>query len=132
MANIVLLDDDEDLLKMLSYAFGSHDHEVKSFSSGKTALEYFANEKNLKNTDLFLLDRILRDADGVDVLKEIQSKYEKKDIPIVIFLTVLSAEKDMLEGLDAGAVEYLTKPFSLAVLLDRCQALLSKFGKKKT
>jgi DNA-binding response OmpR family regulator len=132
MANIVLLDDDEDLLKMLRYAFGAHDHEVKSFTSAKAALEYFANAKNVKNTDLLILDRVLRDADGLDVLKEIQSKHDKKDIPIVIFLSVLSTEKDMLEGLETGAVEYITKPFSLAVLMDVCQALLSKFGKIKT
>lgn len=123
---VVIVDDDEDLLKMMIYAFQAEGLDVKAIISGKEALEFFEDEKNLKSTHLLILDRLLPDMDGLDILKSLNKKYPGK-MPIVLVLSVLGAEKDVIQGLSAGAIEYLTKPFNLDVLMQQARVLLERY-----
>ncbi len=125
---IVIVDDDDDLLKLMIYLFEAQEFDVISLSSGKEALAYFSDEAKIKSIDLLILDRMLPDLDGLEILKKLEKMYPKKT-PIVLFLSVLGAEKDVLKGLEAGAVDYLTKPFNLDVLLDKARSLLTRYRK---
>jgi DNA-binding response OmpR family regulator len=123
---IVIVDDDVDLLKMMTHAFESQDFEVKVFTLGNDALNYFADPNNLNSTQLIILDRLLPDMDGLEILQQLSEKYKKK-LPIVLILSVLDAEKDILKGLEMGAIDYLAKPFNLQVLIDQTRSLLNKY-----
>ena len=122
---IIIVDDDEDLLKMLVYAFKAKGFATEEFTTGKKALHYLLNKKNLKDACLLILDRMLPDMEGLDILKQFDEKYPEGHIPVLI-LSALSAEKDVLEGLKLGAVDYVTKPFGLPVLLQKAMTLIKR------
>jgi DNA-binding response OmpR family regulator len=108
---------------MLSYAFKAKNYLIEPFTKGKKALEYLLDKKNLENASLLILDRLLPDMEGLDILKAFDKKYPEGHIPVLI-LSMLSAETDVLEGLKQGAVDYITKPFSLSVLIEKAKALI--------
>lgn len=124
--SVVIVEDDTDLLKMLVFAFKAEGYQVKGFENGEAASQYFSSEQNLDGTCLVILDRLLPDMDGLELLK---GNFQKanKNIP-VMFLSVLSGEKDVLSGLKEGAVEYVTKPFSLPILLEKATNLIERFS----
>ncbi len=119
---VVIVDDDEELLKLFSATFKGRGFQVKTFTAGKEALEALANNKEIESTSLLILDRMLPDMDGLAILKELQEKVSV-ECP-VLFLSVLSSEKDVLKGLKEGAVDYITKPFSIELLLEKVHKLL--------
>lgn len=123
---VIIADDDEDLLQMLVFAFESEGFVVHGFSKGQEALEYISDEAHLKNISLIILDRLFPDMDGMDILHRVSEKGGGK-IPVMI-LSVLSSEMDVLAGLRKGAIEYVTKPFSLPILLEKAYALMEKRG----
>lgn len=123
---IVIVEDDTDLLKMLTFAFKAEGFPIKGFANGKEASEYLNNDQNLESTCLVILDRLLPDMDGIEILKEYTKKFNKH-IPVII-LSALSGERDVLTGLREGAVEYITKPFSLPILIEKAQILVSRFS----
>src|SRR3989339_1672444 len=118
---ISIVDDDEDLLKLFIAAFEGKGFQVKTFVSGKEAIKGLIDKKEIESTDLLILDRMLPDMDGLEILQEIQKKTSLK-CP-VLFLSVLSSEKDILIGLKEGAIDYITKPFSIDVLLEKVSKL---------
>lgn len=120
---VVIVDDDEDLLRLLIASFKSKGFEVESFTTGKAAVSFLSNEKNLEGVRLLILDRMLPDMDGIDILRFFRGKYDDK-IPVLI-LSVLSSEKDTLEGLQKGAVDYMAKPFSVSILLQKARKLIA-------
>lgn len=120
---IVIVEDDKDLLDMLVFSFESEGFQVNGFTTGTDFLKDFG-ETNANPISLVILDRLLPDMDGLDILRQIESKIDKK-IP-VLFLSVLSSEKDMLSGLKHGAVDYIAKPFSLPVLMSKALALIRR------
>lgn len=124
--NVVIVDDDTDLLRMLVFAFKAEGYPVVGFENGKDAQDYLNNEQNLDSTCLLILDRLLPDMDGIEILKSYSTKFNKH-IP-VMFLSVLSGERDVLTGLKEGAVEYVTKPFSLPILLEKATNLIQRFA----
>lgn len=127
MANknkVILVDDDEDLLRLLVFAFQGKGFEVKTLTRGKEALEYLLEEKNLESVSILLLDRVLPDMDGLEILQKFRTKFNNR-IPVLI-LSALSAEKDILEGLKWGAIDYVSKPFSLAILMQKALSLIQK------
>ena len=119
---IVIVDDDEDLLKILSYEFHELGYEVKSFTTGKSASAFLLDKKNLSDVHLIILDRILPSMDGLDILQKIKEKIGHK-IPVII-ISILDSEKDILAGLEGGAIDYITKPFSIALLMRKATQLL--------
>ena len=120
---VIIVDDDEDLLRILSFAFKAKGFDVHELVNGKETLSYVLEEKNLQEACLLILDRILPDMDGLDILKKLQSR---PLCPPVLILSTLSAEKDILNGLKEGAVEYITKPFSLPVFMQKALSLINR------
>jgi DNA-binding response OmpR family regulator len=123
MDKLVIVDDDEDLMRLLNATFQSQGFEVHGFLNGKDAIAYLTDESNIASLRLLILDRMLPDMDGVEILRFFQEKYQGK-VPVLI-LSALSAEKDVLEGLQKGAIDYIAKPFSINILLQKSRQLIA-------
>jgi CheY-like chemotaxis protein len=119
---IVVVDDDDDILKLLMHEFRDLGFEVQTFNNGTEALTFLLNEENVKDVYLLILDRVLPDMDGLDILREFSTKSKAK-IPTLI-LSVLNSESDILSGLQGGAVDYIAKPFSVFFLVQKALNLL--------
>lgn len=117
MATVLLVEDDPAISEPLARAFGREGYEVRAHGTARGAL----NE--VGSADLIVLDLGLPDMDGLDVAREIRTR--GLTTPILI-LTARTDEVDMVIGLDAGADDYVTKPFRLAELLARVRALLRR------
>lgn len=121
---IIIVEDDTDLLDMLVFSFESEGFEVKGISSGTEALNYLKQKENLENASLIILDRLLPDMDGLDILRQVASTLPRH--VSVLILSVLSSERDVLSGLKHGAIDYVAKPFSLSVLIGKAMALIQR------
>jgi two-component system response regulator ChvI len=118
MVKICLIDDDQNILASLSLALKSEKFDVETFSDGIAGLEALSN-----NTfDIAILDIKMPRLDGLEVLQKLRNK---SDIP-VIFLTSKDDEIDQLLGLKMGADDYITKPFSQKLLIERVKAILRR------
>ena len=120
MARILVADDDPLSIKLLNFRLRSVGHEVIFAVNGGEALEIATREK----PDLVLLDIMMPVMNGFQVLRKLKSQEETKNIP-VIMLTARSQEKDIVDGIEAGAVDYVTKPFSSAELIARVNRALA-------
>ncbi|NLW13719.1 MAG: response regulator transcription factor [Trueperella sp.] len=118
MTKILLVEDDSAISAPLVRAFSREGYDVQPVETGKAALE--AMESDI---DLVVLDLGLPDMDGLEVARTARSR--GKTFPVLI-LTARAEEVDMVVGLDAGADDYVTKPFRLAELLARVRALLRR------
>lgn len=123
---VLMVEDDNKLREVLTKFLSRNDYEVLAAENGKVGLELFY--ENSKNLDIVLLDGILPDIDGVDVLKEIR---EHSQVP-VIMLTARESEEDQLNGLNNGADNYITKPFLMKVLLVHMDKLIQKNSNEDT
>lgn len=121
---VIIVDDDTDLLDMLTFSFEAEGFEVKGISNGTEALAYLSDANNLQGACLLILDRLLQDMDGLDLLKKVGKTFPRH-LPILI-LSVLSSERDVLAGLKSGAIDYMAKPFSLPVLVSKALALIER------
>lgn len=121
---IAVVYDDEDIIKLLIALFEEAGFQVRAFTSGKEAIKALIEKNEIASLDVLLLDRLLPDMDGLDILKKIQES-QPNHCPI-LFLSVLSSEKDMLKGLREGAFDYVTKPFSTNLLLEKVNHLINK------
>ncbi len=117
MTTVLLIEDDPAISEPLARAFGREGYDVRSHGTASGGLS------EVEEADLVVLDLGLPDMDGLDVAREIRSR--GLDTPILI-LTARTDEADMVIGLDAGADDYVTKPFRLAELLARVRALLRR------
>ncbi len=123
MTTILVIEDDTTIRDMLSFSLEQAEYSVLSAKNGEIGLELaFGN-----NPDLILLDLMLPKMDGFTLCKRIREKDEK--VP-VLMLTALDSEKDILKGFDSGADDYITKPFSTALLLARITANLRRSGQR--
>jgi len=116
---ILIVDDEPELLRQLGRVFVEQHYTVDTAADGEAALEKIFTTPY----DLILLDVMLPEADGLAVLREIRR--EKIGTP-VLMLTAKAELDDRISGLDLGADDYLTKPFSVAELLARSRALLRR------
>jgi two-component system response regulator ChvI len=123
-ASILVADDEPNLLANLAYAFEAEGYAVEARADGESAWEAFRAER----PDLVVLDILMPRADGVEVLRRIRSL--DAEVP-VIFLTSKDEEFDKVLGLELGADDYLTKPFSLRELEARVRALLRRSRRGK-
>ena len=121
MANeqILIVEDDDTIANNLARALSSQGYVTASVGTGRDALTHLTTTR----TDLVLLDLGLPDMDGIDVCRTIRTR--DATIPIVL-LTARQEEIDIVVGLDAGAVDYITKPFRLAELLARLRVQLRR------
>lgn len=123
---VLMVEDDNKLREVLTKFLSRNDYEVLAAENGKVGLKLFY--ENSKNLDIVLLDGMLPDIDGVDVLKEIR---EHSQVP-VIMLTARESEEDQLNGLNNGADNYITKPFLMKVLLVHMNKLIQRNGNEDT
>ncbi len=116
---ILIVDDTLDNLILMS-ALLNNIYKVKVANNGEKALKYLQGDTH---PDLILLDIMMGGLSGYDVICELKSNPKTRDIP-VIFLTAMSAPEDEKKGLELGAVDYITKPISPAILLARVKTQL--------
>jgi two-component system alkaline phosphatase synthesis response regulator PhoP len=119
--NILVVEDEEEILELLRYNLSKEGYKVTGVFSGEDALK----ETESKLPDLILLDLMLPGVDGLEVCKILKSDKETEHIPIVM-LTAKGEEADIVTGLELGADDYITKPFSPRVLLARIKAVLRR------
>lgn len=117
-AEILIIDDEQQIRKLLQINLESNDYKVVQASTGKEGLLMAAHHP----PDLILLDIGLPDASGHEILKQLREWYSK---PILI-LSVLNDEEDIVSALDNGATDYLTKPFRTGELLARIRSALRR------
>ena len=117
---LLIADDDEDILTLVQLRLSRSGFEVIVARDGEEALR-LAQERH---PDLAVLDWMMPKASGLEVLRAIRANSETADIPVVL-LTARASEADVQEGLDAGAVDYIAKPFSPQELAARVQNILS-------
>ena len=123
MANehILVVDDEEDILELVRYNLKREGYLVLCSKSGEEALDMAQSEQ----PDLIVLDLMLPGVDGLEVTKALKSSDQTKDIPIVM-LTAKGEEPDIVAGLELGADDYVTKPFSPRILTARVRAVLRR------
>lgn len=125
MAHILLVEDEDHIREILQVQLTKAGHRVSTMSDGQKALDAIQNSTELTDVELFLLDRMLPGASGTDLCRFLRMYKTTKTKPILL-LTALSKPEDIVEGLDAGADDYLTKPFENTILLARVRALLRR------
>lgn len=118
---ILIIDDEQHIVELLKYNLETNGYKVYFSLNGKEGLSIAFDKK----PDLILLDIMLPEMDGYDVCKELRKNKETKAIP-VIMLTAKSEELDKILGLELGADDYITKPFSVRELLARVKAVLRR------
>jgi two-component system phosphate regulon response regulator PhoB len=121
---ILAVDDEEDILELLDYNLSREGYRVLRATSGEKALEFASAEK----PDLIILDLMLPGLDGLDVCRRLKSGRNTSEIPIVM-LTAKGEEADIVLGLELGAEDYVTKPFSPRVVVARVRAALRRRAK---
>jgi two-component system phosphate regulon response regulator PhoB len=118
---ILVVDDEEDILELVRYNLEREGYRVVCAVSGEKALEKTKNE----NPDLMVLDLMLTGIDGLEVARRLKQKEKTSHIPIIM-LTAKGEEADIVAGLELGADDYVTKPFSPRILMARVKAVLRR------
>lgn len=118
---ILVADDDPIVQHFVSSILVENEYEVFTASDGRQALD-LARELH---PDLMILDLIMPYRDGYEVLRLLQEKDETKDIPVII-LSAKSREEDIIRGLEAGAEDFMIKPFNALELVARARKVLSR------
>lgn len=121
MEKIFCVEDDDSIRELTVYALNTVQFEAKGFESGKQLFEALRKEK----CDLILLDIMLPDMDGYEILRTLKTNPQTKDI-FVIMLTAKAERMDKIKGLDSGADDYVTKPFDILELTSRIKAVLRR------
>ena len=119
--NIIVVEDDLDIRELISFNLANEGHQVFEANNGEVGIDKARNN----NPDLILLDLMLPGIQGLDVCRIIKSDQETKEIPIIM-VTALGQEEDIVKGLETGADDYITKPFSIKVLIARVKAVLKR------
>ncbi|MCK4468459.1 MAG: response regulator, partial [Desulfobacterales bacterium] len=118
---ILVVDDEEDILELVRYNLARDGYRVVCAASGEQALSRAKSEP----FDLIVLDLMLPGIDGLEVAKRLKSKPETRHIPIIM-LTAKGEEADIVTGLELGADDYVTKPFSPRILVARVKAVIRR------
>jgi two-component system alkaline phosphatase synthesis response regulator PhoP len=118
---ILAVDDEEDILELVKFNLAREGYSIICTTSGEEALKIAQKE----HPALIVLDLMLPGIDGLDVAKALKSEPKTRDIPIVM-LTAKGEEADIVTGLELGADDYVTKPFSPRILVARVRAVLRR------
>lgn len=121
---IFCVEDDSNIRELVVYTLQSTGMKARGFEDGKGFLEALA----LETPELILLDIMLPGEDGMELLGKLKASVKTRDIP-VIMVTAKGAEYDKVIGLDAGADDYVTKPFGMMELVSRIKAVLRRTAK---
>jgi two-component system alkaline phosphatase synthesis response regulator PhoP len=123
---ILIVDDEKDIIELLKYNLEKAEFRTISAGNGSDALEII--EKS--NPDLIILDLMMPEINGIEVCRILKKNDETKNIPIIM-LTARATEMDKIIGLDLGADDYVTKPFSPREIIYRINAVLRRTKKEK-
>ena len=118
---VFCVEDDGNIRELVVYTLNTTGMEARGFENGSELMKALASEM----PELVLLDIMLPGEDGLSILKKLKSSSKTKQIP-VIMVTAKGAEYDVVKGLDAGADEYVTKPFGMMELVSRIKAVLRR------
>ena len=125
--NILIVEDDEDILELVRYNLAKEGYEVAAVRSGEEAMRSVDSAK----PDLIVLDLMLPGLDGLEVCKLIKNDEKASDI-FIVMLTAKGEEADIVTGLELGADDYITKPFSPRVLIARVKAVLRRKARESS
>ncbi len=121
---IVIIEDDREISEMVQSLLKKAELPSQVFFDGKEALQFIKSDL-AKSTRLFILDRMLPFMNGTEISHFIRENTPTKNIPILM-VTALSSAEQVIEGLDAGADDYVTKPFDLSIFMARVRSLLRR------
>jgi DNA-binding response OmpR family regulator len=124
MAKILIAEDERDIRDLVAFTLRFAGYEVVTAANGEEAVQLATKE----NPDLILMDVRMPRMTGYEACRILKANHEMKDIPIA-FLSAKGQESEIQTGLEAGAEEYLLKPFAPDQLTERVKAILAKFGK---
>lgn len=119
---IYVIEDDDNIRNLLKIALEGYSYKVEVFENAEDALKTI----NSKIPDLALFDIMLPGIDGITAVKELRQNPKFKNLPI-IFLTAKDSEVEKIVGLDSGADDYITKPFSVLELMARIRSIFRRF-----
>lgn len=126
MALIYIVEDDESIREIETIALKNSNYIVSAFENAKG----FYKKLDELVPDLILLDVMLPDESGYDIVRKLRKRPATQDIPIIM-VTAKTTEMDMIKGLDGGADDYIKKPFSIMELITRVKALLRRTAKEE-
>ena len=126
MALIYIVEDDESIREIETIALKNSNYIVSAFENAK---EFYKKLGELV-PDLILLDVMLPDESGYDIVRKLRKRPATQDIPIIM-VTAKTTEMDMIKGFDGGADDYIKKPFSIMELITRVKALLRRTAKEE-
>ena len=118
---VYIVEDDNNISEIESFALKNSGYITEVFETGKIFFKHLQNKK----PDIVLLDIMLPDMDGLEILKKMKNTPDYKKIP-VIMVTAKTTEIDKVKGLDHGADDYISKPFGIMELISRVKALLRR------
>ena len=121
MQTIYVVEDDKNIREIESFALKNSGYTIFDFECAKDFYKKLAERK----PDLILLDIMLPDEDGLEIVRRLRSTPETRKIPIIL-VTAKDSEIDKVKGLDIGADDYMTKPFGIMELISRVKALLRR------
>lgn len=127
MSLIYCVEDDENIRELVRYALRSQNFQAEAFPDGTA----FWKALEEKMPDLVLLDIMLPGESGLDILKKLRGQAATSSLPIIM-LTARTSEYDVVTGLDAGADDYISKPFGIMELLSRVKAVLRRGSIQKS
>jgi DNA-binding response OmpR family regulator len=119
--HILVIEDDHDIRELITLQLELKNYQVSAAANGMEALNLINNN----DYDLFLIDRMLPDSNGIAICEKLRAS-EKNQITPIILLTALSEPEDIIKGLDSGADDYITKPFDINILHARVRAQLRR------
>ncbi len=120
---IYIVEDDENIREMESYALKNSGYETMEFGDGQS----FFKKCETQLPKLVILDIMLPDLDGLSILARLKKSAATRDIPVIL-VTAKSTELDAVKGLDTGADDYIAKPFGIMELISRVKAVLRRTG----
>ena len=120
-ASIYVVEDENDIAELIRFNLSLEGYLVEAFSSGEMALRAIEQKK----PDLMILDLMLPGLSGLEICQRLRGQESTKKLPIIM-VTAKGEEQDVVKGLEAGADDYVTKPFSPKVLLARVEAVLRR------
>jgi len=119
--HILVVEDEEDIQELLKYNLSKEGHQVQCVGSGESGLQ----EARKISPDLLVLDLMLPGMNGLEVCRQLKNDSNTNHIPIIM-LTAKGEESDIVIGIELGADDYVTKPFSVKVFLSRVKAVLRR------
>lgn len=119
MAKLLIVEDDDAILRLLSIQLESRGHSVHGTKTGMSALKTIAADK----PDLILLDIMLPDVDGYEVCRKVKENPATQAVPVV-FVTAKDRAEDKIQGYQVGGDDYIVKPFKSAHLVGQISGLL--------